>query len=243
MTTFILILHILCGFSALLSGTVAIFTKKGKGRHVKTGQIYLWSMTAVGITALYLSMVRPNIFLLLISIFSFYMTWSGYRAIHWKNRPMDTIPYVFNLALTVAVALSGLVMIGVPVANWAGINIAPVISRFSTILLVFGIINTGMAGLDLINLFRPSRSSKFWWMYQHIGRMGGAFIATVTAFVVVNITFLPDLIVWLAPTIVGTPLISWAVRKYRLKLNDSTGSLQWLIEKARSKNDRAPVSD
>lgn len=245
MTTFFLFIHIISGFTALISGTVTIFSKKGKGRHVLAGQVYLWSMTSVAITALYLSVVRPNIFLLLISIFSFYMTWSGYRAIHWKNKPMDRIPYVFNLALTGGVALSGLVMIGVPVISWTGIKIAPVVSQFGTILLVFGLINTTMAGLDLINLFRPSRGSKFWWMYQHIGRMGGAFISTVTAFLVVNITFLPDLVVWLAPTVIGSPLIGWATRKYRLKLNDtsSENSMQWLIEKARPKKDRAPASE
>ncbi|NGP87450.1 hypothetical protein [Fodinibius halophilus] len=126
------------------------------------GQLYVGSITAVTATSLYLSIVRPNMFLLLISIFSFYLTWSGFRAIHWKNKPMGTIPYIFNLVLTGAVALSGLAMIGLPVAVWSGMEFPSVISRFDTVLLAFGLINTTMSAFDLINLYRPAHNSKFW---------------------------------------------------------------------------------
>lgn len=39
--------------------------------------------------------------------------------------------------------------------------------------------------------------------------MGGAYTATVTAFLVVNIGFLPKPVIFIAPTLIGTALIAW----------------------------------
>jgi len=43
--------------------------------------------------------------------------------------------------------------------------------------------------------------------------MTGAYIAAFTAFIVVNNTFLPDLIAWSLPTIVGLYFIFRTVKK------------------------------
>jgi hypothetical protein len=42
---------------------------------------------------------------------------------------------------------------------------------------------------------------------NHLIRMMGATIAVITAFLVVNVHFDPGWVVWLAPTVVLTPLI------------------------------------
>jgi hypothetical protein len=56
------------------------------------------------------------------------------------------------------------------------------------------------------------------WLYTHIGNMGGGYISTWTAFLVVNIDFLPNIVVWLLPTVIGIPLIAYAIRKQKLKV-------------------------
>jgi hypothetical protein len=48
-----------------------------------------------------------------------------------------------------------------------------------------------------------------------MGNMVGAYIATVSAFSVVNFTFLPPMVRWLWPTAVGVPLIFIWIRSYR----------------------------
>ena len=48
------------------------------------------------------------------------------------------------------------------------------------------------------------------WLRQHVGGMGGSYIALVTALLVVNTGGEP-FFVWFLPTIVGTPLIARAV--------------------------------
>ena len=56
------------------------------------------------------------------------------------------------------------------------------------------------------------------WLYDHISRMGGSFIATSTAFLLVNIQIEPVWVMWLLPTIVGTPMIVLASRNWKNKL-------------------------
>jgi hypothetical protein len=47
----------------------------------------------------------------------------------------------------------------------------------------------------------------------HLGRMLGGTIAAVTAFTVVNVRIEPAFVVWLAPTVVLTPVIAyWTAR-------------------------------
>lgn len=214
-----LTLHIISGFAALISGCIAIISTKGKYWHVRAGRLFVGSMATVAVTAVHLSLVRFNPFLLLIAIFSFYLTWSGYRAIHWKDQQLKRSAFIFNALFICCMVLSGLVMIGIPLAAWSGIDLPQSLTRFNTVLLSFGLINTVFAGFDLVHLIYPVTNSRFWWLYQHIGRIGGAFISACTAFLVVNVTFLSDLVIWLGPTVIGAPFIAYSIRKYRKKLD------------------------
>ena len=48
-----------------------------------------------------------------------------------------------------------------------------------------------------------------YWFQNHISRMGGSYIATVTAFLVVNNPpFIPGLVVWIAPGVIGGFIIA-----------------------------------
>lgn len=50
------------------------------------------------------------------------------------------------------------------------------------------------------------------WLRAHIGGMGGSYIALVTALLVVNLgRQLP--IVWFLPTLIGTPVIAFAINR------------------------------
>lgn len=214
-----LIIHVISGFLALACGAVAIATKKGNGIHITAGRIYFWSMILVAITAFYLSIVNVIPFLFLIAVLSFYLTWSGYKAIHWKNKSLPKSIFWFDTVVSHLVALFGIVMIILSLLTWFDIHINAVISSLRIVLLVFGIGTTIFAVEDLILLYRNNPSSKFLWMYTHIGRMLGAYIATLTAFLVVNGEFFPSpLIAWLGPTVIGTPLIFYWINKYRQKM-------------------------
>ena len=74
-----LLIHVAFGILALLSGLVLLLLFKGGKRHRVLGWIYAVCMTGIFITSVYVSLVKSNIFLLLVGFFSFYLVHSGVR--------------------------------------------------------------------------------------------------------------------------------------------------------------------
>jgi len=60
-------------------------------------------------------------------------------------------------------------------------------------------------------LFKSFKEKKNAWLVSHLGRMVGALIASVTAFLVAGIQ-LGSTLVWIMPTIVGTVYIIYSNR-------------------------------
>lgn len=92
------------------------------------------------------------------------------------------------------------------------------IQTLNTFLLVFGIIQVKL-GIQMVLTFYRIYSTKELhpkaWLKQHIGMMMGSFIATITAFLVVNINWIyPEWIVWLSPTIILVPVMMFWTRKF-----------------------------
>lgn len=205
-----LFIHVLAGGLALLSGIVAILSKKGQNIHIKSGRIYYWSMMTVIITAVIVSTFRENAFLQSIAVFSFYLAFTGKRLLRYKKaispKPIDWI--ISSIALVVAI---GMLIAAIKIMLQIGFaGAAPV-------LLVFGFFLFSMSIQDLIKMKRK-KFVKNAWLFDHIGRMSGSFIATSTAFIVVNFSMTPAWILWLLPTAIGTPMIFRVSARWRKKL-------------------------
>lgn len=213
METFIsltIFFHASAGGLALISGLLAIFFKKGKRKHIISGKFYFWSMLLVIITGLFVGWYKNNLFLQAIAVFSFYLAFTGKRLLRYKNKINPQFIDWFANIIATAVALCMLyfsikIMLKV---GFAG----PV-----PMLLVFGLILLTMSTNDLKRMINK-KFMKNAWLYDHIARMGGSFIATVTAFIVVNIQFSPAWALWLLPTIIGTPMIIGTSTLWRKKL-------------------------
>src|SRR6266478_5333735 len=104
-----------------------------------------------------------------------------------------------------ALATLGLIR---PGASWQRLGVVPV---------VFGVLGMVLAGLDIRKFVRPPADRNAWW-FAHMAGMLGSYIATVSAFSVVNFTFLPVAVRWLWPTAVGTPLIAVWITYYKIRL-------------------------
>ncbi|MGB3586464.1 MAG: hypothetical protein WBA23_07995, partial [Tunicatimonas sp.] len=65
------------------------------------------------------------------------------------------------------------------------------------------------------------------WIRYHISRISGAYIATLTAFLVNNVRTDPEFIAWLLPTLIGLPLVSFLRRRYfaQRKLINTKGAV------------------
>lgn len=195
----ILFLHILAGVAALAAAGVAVGSAKGGGLHRRSGTIYTLAMLCVGLSALVLAVIHPDAFLFAVGVFSLYLVFTGWRAAVVRDgrpRPLD---HAGGAVMT----LAGLGMLG-----WGAQGLLAGSGAQPVILLAFGSIGLTMALVDWRDWARGPVNGKA-RIARHLGRMLGGTIATITAAGVVNLGFLPDLLVWLGPTALITPVIFW----------------------------------
>ena len=198
---------------ALLVGLVPMFTKKGGKPHIQSGRVYFAGMTLVFLTAIPLSLIQSNYFLFSVGIFSYYAAFSGFRYARRKAGP----PLVFDQVATAITILTGLGMI-----SFGGFQIIAGTSGMGIVLFVFGAFAFWMSLEDGLRFWRSKISSRYgdqFWFFNHFQRIGGSYIAAFTAFAVTNLHFLPDLVGWLGPTVVGTVLITRSSRHYAKKFS------------------------
>ncbi len=211
-TTALLILHIAAGSVAFLAAPLAMYARKGGAWHRRAGRAYAWGMAVALSVAIPISILRPNPFLFAVALFSGYLVYSGYRALYRKRPDRGQGPAASDTAIAGAAAAIGAAMIAWALAGIAagGVKLAPV-------LLVFGFILGGFGARDLVvfrRTFDPARDRQRWF-FDHLTRMLAASIATYTAVAVVNLTMLPQLFVWLTPTVIGGAGIAWVTAKYK----------------------------
>src|SRR5215813_6590925 len=197
LVTTIRLIHISAGTIALFLAPLAMLTVKGGRAHRRWGKIYFWAMAVVAATA----------------VFSFYMAFTGYRTLS-RKRPaqgeraaaLDWTAALVTFTVSGTMTVLGLIR---PSAAWQRLGIVPV---------VFGILGMVLAGIDIKRFARPPADRNAWWS-AHMGGMLGSYIATVSAFSVVNFTFLPTAVRWLWPTAIGTPLIALWITYYRIRFS------------------------
>ena len=206
-----LYLHIAAGSIAFIAAPIALIVRKGAKSHRNWGKVYFWAMTVIAVTGIILSVLLSNIFLFCVAFFSYHLVASGYRWLYRKNPAkkvgrldwaINGIAGMFNL---------GLVAIGIFRA------IREPQDAFAYISIVFGLLGVNFVRLNIKQYLHPPER-KANWLFNHIGGMLGGYIATVSAFSAVNMHFLPTILQWLWPTILGVPLIYFFNAYYTKKL-------------------------
>ena len=95
-------------------------------------------------------------------------------------------------------------------------------TEMAMVLLVFGVFYAIGVWQEGHKFYKPP-TEKMFWMYKHIGQMGGAYIATITAFLVNNyrlFPFIPPFMLWLLPTAVGVVIITRVLKKYKIQYSN-----------------------
>jgi uncharacterized membrane protein len=198
-------IHIFFGSIALFVAPSAMLTRKGGLWHRLWGKIYFWSMAAVAVTAVIMSFIRSGLFFLLVALFSFYLAFTGYRILYRKKPEQAASGIDWAGASIVLLGSLSLIIYGVYLV---------LTSSIGTVAIVFGIIGLYFGATDVGAFLHPPADKQAWW-FTHMRRMLAAYIATVTAFSVVNFRFLPPLARWLWPTALGTIGILLWVGYYR----------------------------
>ena len=206
----LLIIHVIAGSVGLFTGTINIIRKKGDNLHRLVGKCFLYGMLINSVAGFLMSVIHKNVFLLIIAVFSFYMAATGQRILSLKRidkgQQVKRIDWILTFTM-IFFALCFIVF---------GIYLKVNDNNLGTVLIVFGVISALMARKD-IKIYQGNITIKNYWLLIHIQRMIGAYIAALTAFLVVNNTYLPPVVAWLMPTVILTPLIFYWSKKNAIK--------------------------
>ncbi len=205
----VLVLHVIAGFLALVSGLIAMVVRKKGGKlHNRTGIVFHWSMFVVFVSTVIFFVLDPFSlkyqFFLTIGIVSFYPSWSGKRVLSMKK---SVTPKWYDKAAAFGIGISGIVMIAygtygfIGKVNFGGLEI---------LFLVFGGVSLANAYGDLKIYLGYVEAEKMHWFFAHAGKMIGAYSAAVTAFCVnVLPRYMPDgtptfvfILIWVLPGVV-----------------------------------------
>jgi len=202
MDTVFLLIHVACGSVALLTAALAFLTKKGPKFHAKVGRIYALAMVGVGLTAVALWWLGSSDFLLFIGFFSTYMVLVGWRLGQNRRGVVNNIDQ----------ALVGMGTIGTLGLLFISVNIAFLgkgpwneDASFALVPLVFSLICGLLTHSQRRSLKSGTAPRGKERIRLHGIFMGAGTISTVTAFSLTAIG--GGIVVWLLPTVIGTPLI------------------------------------
>lgn len=194
----LLYLHILAGFISLGVAYILLFIKKGNKRHKKLGLIYVYGMSTIFVTAIPLSLLGEfNPFLFVVAIFSFYLAFSGYRQGRDRNGAREQIDKVLGVFITATSILF----------YSMAVSLYFIEDSMWVTSVVFGSIALGMGINDFRRMKIVERPDFYDRTNLHLNLMLAGTIATTTAFIVTLNPFSIDWLNWVAPTIVGTPII------------------------------------
>ena len=200
-------IHAFFGGVGLITGMISIFVKKGGFIHKRTGKIFSYSIIISSLISLFVARMpdHENLFLFLIGIFTIYLILAGNRALTLKRKIKTKANLIDKLISGIMLLVSiGMLIIGIvqKVEN-------------SILYLFFG----GFGALITIRDFQTFKvfsEKKNAWLISHLGRMIGALIASVTAFLVAGL-HIGTTLVWIMPTILGTVYIIYWNRQFNSK--------------------------
>lgn len=192
------------GGIALLSGLASILFVKGSPNHKKSGKIFSYGMVISSLISLPICWLpnHENNFLFLIGIFTIYLVISGNRVLLFKNKKQANFT---DKLITMILFVAALFML------FFGTYFLLNNNSGGILFLFFGLIAFVIALRD----FRFHKNiDKTKVLNFHIGKMSGAYIASVTAFLVAGLNF-QGILYWILPSVVGTFFIVYWTKKMR----------------------------
>lgn len=214
MEKFLIYSHILCGGMVLLLGLVQMFNRKGGKSHLVIGKIYVTAMWWIcGSALLIILFYRFNAFLMVIAALTFYSSFTGVRVLKRKTIGKEKW---YDWAVAIVTACFGIGLIIYAILTYLN---HPEDKILVFLYLIFGFFTFFNAFQDLHFFVSQTVGMELWWLKQHIGAMGGSYIAAVTAFAVQNPNLLMpgssyQWLLWILPTIIGSPIIAKASKKW-----------------------------
>jgi hypothetical protein len=195
-----------------LLGPVAFITGKGSQRHRRAGLLYIRLMLVMAVTAfLLLTLRRFDTFFFVLAVFSFYLAFSGYRVLRRKRPDRDQPAKVLDWSAALLAVFVGIVSIGLHLMGRLSGDSAFIISMLGGTVTI--------AAYDLLRFIRPVDSSqsqqRYVWLFEHLSKMIGSYIAVVSAFSATVLGFIPEPARQFWPVVVGVPAMLAVILSYR----------------------------
>ena len=206
-----LMIHVAGGSVGMLAGTYVMFAKKGDKTHKKVGKLFAISMLGAGFCSLVLAALHHSNFLFAVGIFTIYMTGTAWRYLHLKKLADGQKPQTIDWLLV------GFMFVGSLWFVKMGVESLLDKEYFGAIVLVFAWRGFSFVRQDY-RTFNGQITAKNYWLLFHLQRMTGAYIASMTAFLVVNSPDRLSFIPWLLPSVVVVPFIVKWSKKYIIRL-------------------------
>ena len=205
-----LIIHIIGGTIGLLAGTYIVMAKKGDKIHKRIGKLFALSMLGAGFSSLILATMHSNNFLFAVGIFTIYMTGTAWRYLYLKKIAEGQKPKTIDWILMAFMVIGSIWFVKMGVESLMDKE------YFGAIIILFALRGFSFAFQDY-KTYKGQIKDKNYWLLFHLQRMIGAYIASLTAFAVVNFADRLSFIPWLLPAIIFVPLIIKWTRQYRVK--------------------------
>ncbi|OUS02731.1 hypothetical protein A9Q86_02660 [Flavobacteriales bacterium 33_180_T64] len=203
--TILIYIHVCFGGLGLITGVGSIIVKKGSALHKKMGKLFSIGMLTSSLISLPISWMpnHKNLFLFLIGIFTIYLVLAGYRALLFKTKVKANLKDQF---ISGSMLLASLIMIALGLYGafnglWSSSILYLVCGSFGLLLTI--------QDFKFYNTPKPSKNA---WLIIHLGKMNGALIASITAFLVAGLG-LVHIITWILPSVLGTfYIIYWKIK-------------------------------
>lgn len=216
--TIAIFIHAVFGGIGLIAGTVSFIVKKGSKTHLLAGKSFSVGMVISSCISIPIAWMpgHKNTFLFLIALFTIYLVLAGNRALTFKPSFNKTAPAFLDKLISGCMLFFSIIMIGIGI-----LGILQDMQN-AVLYLFFGLFGLSFAIKDFHFYRNPNKSTSAWLTY-HLGRIIGAYIASITAFIVAGLNF-DNLFAWMLPTILGTAaIVYWTRRVERGKFVNRAG--------------------
>lgn len=201
-------IHAFFGGIGLITGIGSVIVKKGSAIHKRMGKLFSIGMLTSSLISIPISWMpnHENLFLFLIGLFTIYLVLNGNRALTFKTK--EKADWIDKMISGSMLLFSSIMLI---IGTYGILNNI----SFSILYLFFGGFGLFLTIKDF-RFYKNSNNPKNAWLISHIGKMIGALIASITAFIIAGLG-IGNLIAWTLPTILGTFYIVYWKRKMKIK--------------------------
>jgi hypothetical protein len=165
-----------------------------------------------------LSILHFNIFLFSIGILTIHLVGTGWRFLYLRNLAIGQKVLLIDWLLLIGMAIFSFLFVGV------GIYAIVTNNWFGVVPIFFGATSMLRCYHDY-KLYTGTFANDNYWLLLHLERMTGAFIASLTAFMVntvarkmASISYLESfsMFIWILPAIIVIPIIIKWKKMYRV---------------------------